>query len=108
MPHLASVVAPLYNLLQKKKHWHWETVQDTAFKEAKKLVTSDSLLVHFDVTNKLLLACDACPYGLRAVLSHWNADGTEHPIAFASRSLSAAEHKYVQLDKEGLAIIFGV
>ena len=33
-------------------------------------------------------------------------DGSEKPIAFASRSLAPAEKKYAQLDKEGPAIVF--
>ena len=41
-------------------------------------------------------------------MSHRDADGMEHPIAFDSQSLSAAERKYAHLDKEGLAIVFGV
>ncbi|XP_075534959.1 uncharacterized protein LOC142570460 [Dermacentor variabilis] len=43
-----------------------------------------------------------------AVLAHKDADGREHPIAFASRSLSKAERNYSQLDREALALVFGV
>ena len=71
-------------------------------------LTSSCLLVHFDPQKQVILSCDASPYGVGAVLSHQMDDGSEKPVAFASRSLSPAEKKYSQLEKEGLSIIFGV
>ena len=103
-----NVLAPLYWLLPKETKWSWGDEQQRAFQEVKKLLTSECLLVHFDPDKELILACDASPYGVGAVLSHRSEDGREQPIAFASRSLAAAEKKYSQLEKEGLAIVFGV
>ena len=65
---------------------------------AKNLLQLDSLMVHFDQDKPILLACDASPYGVGAVLSHQMPDGSDRPIAFASRSLSPAERNYSHLD----------
>lgn len=108
VPNLSSVMSPLYQLLQKKIAWQWGKRQDAAFKQAKELLVSSDVLAHFNPDKELVLSCDASPYGIGAVLAQKEEDGTERPISYASRSLAAAEKRYSQLDKEGLAIVFVV
>ena len=79
-----------------------------AFTMIKQEITSPKLLIHYDPQQKLLLSCDAHPYGIGAVISHVMDDGSEQPIDYASRSLSMTERKYAQIEKEELTIVYGV
>ncbi len=106
--NLATVLHPLNTLLQAGKKWTWSKQYTQVFQEAKKLVMSDTILTHIDPHKPLRVACDASPYGIGAVLLHVMADGTERPIAFASRSLTAAEKNYAQIDREALSLVWGV
>ena len=72
------------------------------------MVTSDQVLAHFQTDVPLKLACDASPYGIGAVLSHTYPDGMEKPIGFASRTLNSAETNYAQIDREALALVWGI
>ncbi|MGH0134926.1 UNVERIFIED_CONTAM: hypothetical protein FKN15_004271 [Acipenser sinensis] len=105
---MSTVLHPLNALLQSGSKWEWSEKCKHAFKEAKTLITSKKVLTHYDPSLPIKLACDASPYGVGAVLSHKMQDGSERPIAFASRSLSAAERNYAQIDREGLSLVWGV
>ena len=78
------------------------------FQKAKDILSSPKALAHFDPSRKLVLSCDASEFGLRADLSQVMEDGAERPISYASCFLTDAEKRYSQLDKEALAVIFGV
>ena len=108
LPNLATVIKPLHELLEKNRKWVWSDACQLAFENIKKLITSEPVLTHYDPTAPIRLACDASPYGLGAVLSHVTPDGSEKPIAFASRSLSKAERNYAQIDREAVAIFWAV
>jgi len=77
-----------------------DSQQSKAFQLAKKALQVDSLLAHYDPAKWLLVACDASPLGLDTVLSHIMPDGQEKPIAYALRTLTAAERCYSELEKK--------
>lgn len=108
IPNLSTILAPLHSLLKKGVTWSWTDVQQSAFEEAKSYLQSDAVLVHYDAKLPVILECDASPYGLGAVLSHKMLDGSERPIAMASRTLNPAEKNYAHLEREALSLVFGV
>lgn len=108
LKNLSSVLQPLHALLKKEEKWSWSPACDEAFQKGKDMLLNSTALVHYDTDKPLRLACDASPYGVGAVISHVMDNGEERPIAFASRTLTEAERKYAQIEKEALAIIYGV
>ncbi|XP_069110157.1 uncharacterized protein [Argopecten irradians] len=104
LPNLATVEAPLNQLLQHDNTWCWTDECDQSFQKVKELITSEQVLCHYNPKLPVKLACDASPHGLGSLLSHITEDGTERPVAFASRSLTKAETGYSQIDKKALGL----
>ena len=108
LKQLSTLLYPLNRLLGKGVPWKWTQACKKSFQELKAQLASTQVLAHYDMNLPVRLDCDASAYGVGAVLSHMFPDGTERPIAYASRTLSAAEKNYAQIEKEALALIFGV
>ena len=66
---LSIILAPLYQLPESKFKWVWGKAQQTAFATAKQKLTSAGVLAHFDPEQKIILSCDASPYGVGAVIA---------------------------------------
>ena len=106
MPDLSSTLEPLHELLRKDICWKWGKGQQEVFDKAKNRLQSSDVLLHYDPEKELVVSCDASHYGIGAVLAHVMKDGSEKPVAYASRTLSTAERNYGHLDKEALAVVF--
>jgi RNase H-like domain found in reverse transcriptase/Integrase zinc binding domain len=107
VPNLSSELTPLYELLKNGVKFCWNKDRQNAFERSKKLLINNTNLVPFDNSRETILATDASSYGLGAVLCQVH-NGEEKTVMYASCTLSPAEAKYCQLEKEALAIIFGV
>lgn len=107
LPKLSTVLHPLNVLLQAGSKWSWMKKCEQAIQESKRLITSEEVLIHFNLSLTIRLECDASLYPIGAVLSPKLPDGSERPIPFDSRSLTAAECNYAQIDREALSLVLG-
>lgn len=97
---------PLYDLVHGG-NFVWDDKCDDALDWLKQELISPRVLAHYDPNEQIVLACDASNHGLSAILSHRYKDGSEKPIAYASRTIPKKELSRTILDKEAMAIVFG-
>ena len=108
IPFLVDLSAPLNKLLRKDTPFHWSAESEDSFKRIKEALTSTEVLAHFDLKLPLGLVCDTSTVGIGAVLYHRYEDGTERPIAYASKTLIKAEQNYSLIETEALSLVYGV
>ena len=106
VPSLATRAQPLYILLRQNVTWKWDQGCEEAFRDLKKQLVSSTVLVHYDPKLPLKMEGDASAFGVGAVLTHVFPDGSERPVAYASRTLLESERNYCQTEKEALSLIF--
>jgi len=113
LQRLSDRLAPMHQLLKKDVNgkpvkFEWSAACQIAFDQIKADLTSPMMLTHYKPELPIILAADASNEGIGAVISHRMPDGKELPIAHASKTLTDTETRYPQIEKEALALIFGI
>lgn len=109
--HAASsfgdVTPPLRFLTKIGVKFEWGEPQKNSFRELKQILSNELTLGYYDAKDRTQVIADASPVGLGAVLIQFDTNGSRI-ISYASRRLSDVEQRYVQTEKEALALVWAV
>ena len=106
--NFSRIAKPLHHLTKLGVVFEWGHEQTTAFETLKAALCSSPILIRPDPAIPFIVDTDYSTDGIGATLSQRGADGQEHPVAFASRSLHGAEVNYSTTDGELLALVWAV
>ena len=104
------LTAPLRELLKKGIHFQWEERHQQALDVIKKELCKATALWYYDPspTTTTILQCDASIQGLGAWLRQVDREGNERIVAMCSRSLTASETRYSNIERECLGVQYGL
>ena len=108
IPNFADLVDPLRKLLRKGQNWEWGDQQNCAFKLLKESLEDTKTITYWKQFRETRLTGDASPFPLGAILEQKLEHSDVYKVvAYASRSLTEVERRYLQTEREALAVVWG-
>ncbi|KAK7092367.1 hypothetical protein V1264_008119 [Littorina saxatilis] len=110
VPHFSEIALPLTNLTKGKKFEaiEWTPACQEAFERLKETLVSQPVVRLPDPEKAFVLRTDASDVGLGAVLLQADEKGDLQPVSYASKKLIPAEINYSTIEKECLAMVWGI
>ena len=110
IPNFSHLTASLSDLNRKgiPNLIPWTDKHQEAFDKIKAQLSSESVLTCPNQDLPFILHTDASGRGIGSVLSQWNGQGEEKPVAYYSRKLEPRERKYTVTELECLAVVDSV
>ena len=107
---LAEITAPLRELLKKNIHFKWEAHHQAALDRIKEELCTSQVISYYDPdpNTETILQCDASTLGLGAWIRQIDSKGEEKIVGMASRCLTRTESRYSNIERECLAVLFGL
>ena len=103
IPNFSEESQPLWDLLKKNVLFEMSEDHLHYFQKLKTAISAKSCVKYFDPTKPTTLEVDSSTKGLGAAILQ---DG--QPVAFASKALNSAQSNYPNIDREMLAVVFGI
>ena len=105
IPAFAEISAPLTDLLKKGKaeHIQWSEAQERAYSLLKEYLLQEPVLKLPDLSKPFVLRTDAS-----GVVLLQESDGKLYPVGYACRELDLTEARYPIIEKECLAVVWGI
>jgi transposase InsO family protein len=109
VPHFAEIALPLTEATKSSQPAtvEWNDRREEAFQTLKERLCSQPVCCLPDLSKTFVLRTDASDFGLGAILLQDQGFGLQ-PIACASKKLIPAERNYATVEKECLAIVWGI
>jgi hypothetical protein len=104
----AQIIAPMEKLLKKDIIFQWNDECQQGLDILKEKMVTTPILVFLDGSKEFHVHMDAYSITLGPVLTQLREGGIDHPIAFASRKISKSKQNYNTIEREGLAMVYGL
>ncbi len=105
MEGYAEIAAPLTALGSPTARFVWTPEAQGSFDALKQALSTLPVLRTFDPHRRAVLTTDASGIAVAAILTQPDDDGHQHPVAYESRKLTAAERNYPAHVLELLAVV---
>ena len=100
---LSELALPTGDLAKDKVAFNWGPEHQVAVKLVKKEIAAIAILAYYDPKKTTVLQTDANINGLGACLLQ-----DEKPVYFTSKALTKAQHGYVTIELESLAVVLAM
>lgn len=109
IPDFASIATPLTDKTKGRQpnKLTWSEEDKKAFQQLKDCLSTAPVLCLADVAKPFIIRTDASATGIGAILLQEKEEG-KCPVAYASRKLLPREQAYSAIERECLAIVWGI
>ena len=106
IPNFSTLTYLIRQLTHQDIDFEWSHDCEKSIQTLNNYLTEKTVNKYFGVKKSTVIYCDACPVGLSSILLQKDENVNAQVISYSSRSLTATEEKYCQIEREYLSLVY--